>query len=1158
MNPGPVERILRSVTEDDAIRGAFADLARQEDCVLHGLTCSAKAMALARLHRDRAVPMLIVVEKQSDAEALLGDLETCLGEERVFFFPETEVVPYDHRAPHVGLLGERIPTLGVLSGGEPVIVVTTARAIAARLPDPATFAASRLMIEVGQELDRDDLAEALSSRGFHAERLVEEVGTYAVRGGLVDLFPFGSPHPLRVEFFGDEIESIRRFDPATQRTVDSVKSVNLLPQREVFLPDDVQAAARRRGDLPFDEGTNPFVDGVEWWLPRFHPDPVGLAAHLPAGTLIVLDEPERIRDRAGEQWEAANAAFDELAQRGHRPPRPAELWLDDEALARDLSGRPTLRLSLFPAEGTASALRDGPMPAMPPVHRVRITSQETFRGNFAVLRERLRGLLDAGNEVHLLCDNQGQLSRLEEMLEDLASEIELAIAPLRNGFSQPSRGLVVLTDHELFARTARRYRAFRHGGGAPIHDYASLKKGDFVVHVDHGVGRYDGIELISTGGIESECLRLRYQDGDSIFVPIEQINLVQKYIGGEAGDAPAVAKLGSAQWEKAKARARKAVEKMAAQLLEVHAARAAKRGFAYTKDGEMQREMELSFIYEETPDQRTATDAVKRDMEDLRPMDRLVCGDVGYGKTEVAIRAAFKAVGDGKQVAVLVPTTILAQQHLETFGERLAAYPVTVDMLSRFRGPKEQKETVRKAASGEVDILIGTHRILSKDVEFKDLGLVIIDEEQRFGVKHKERLKELRKLVDVLTLTATPIPRTLNMALMGLREMSVINTPPPNKLPIVTEVVEDSDALVKQAIVREIQRGGQVFFVHNRVQSIEKVSARLRELLPELRFDVAHGQMPERELEKVMRDFLEKKSDVLVSTMIIESGLDLPNVNTILIHRADALGLAQLYQLRGRVGRSNHRAFAYLLTPVGAKLSDIARKRLRAIEEFSDLGAGFRLAMRDMEIRGAGNFLGPEQSGHMNAVGYDLYCQMLRETIAEMRGEERPEERIPVRLDVEIDAYLPEEFVEDPDQRILFYKRLADLAELSALRSLQDELRDRYGRLPAPALHLLHLKELRLLAEIGGIEEVKVRGRTATLRFVAGREPGPDVMKRIVHEVPGEMSFQADGRDGLRLKLEAPAGEDALAGAARLLEAVGGEAAPDVAELPEGAPSAGA
>ena len=1126
--------IRESVVADPAIREVAEQLDRRISPRLTGLACSAKAIAVAHFHEHTGRPLLVVVPTAEEAEALLGDLEVCLAEEQVAFFAETEVLPYDHRSPHVGISGERILALDSLRSRRPLVTITTARAIAGRIVGPETFDRFKLPLAVGQELDRDSLSASLLARGFHPERLVEEIGTYAVRGGIVDLFPFGGRHPVRVELFGDEIESIRSFDPSSQRTVDSLSRIEILPARELLLDPETVAAARTRGDLPFEEDSQPFVDGVEFFLPRFHPETASVLDYFSREGLVVLDEPGRLEDRVAETREAAGLAWDDLAGRGHDVPPPTELFLDPEELAGRLDSRTCLRLSLF-REAGSGPLRAGDGAAEPA--RIQINSQETFRGNFSVLRERLRSLLDEGNTIHLLCDNAGQQNRLEEMLEDLAREIRLLVAPLRNGFSMPEQKLVVLTDHELFARSGRRYRTFRHGGGAPIHDYSSLKKGDFVVHVDHGIGRYDGIHLLKMGSMESECLLIRYQEESSVYVPVDQINLVQKYIGGEAGDAPQIARLGSGQWEKAKARAKKAVEEMAGQLLEIHAARASAEGHEYPPDGDWQREMEISFIYEETPDQRKATDAVKRDMMSTKPMDRLVCGDVGYGKTEVAIRAAFKAVTDDKQVAVLVPTTILAQQHYNTFRERLRSYPVTIDVLSRFRSPKQQKATVTAVKEGNVDILIGTHRLLSKDVEFKDLGLVLIDEEQRFGVKHKERLKELRKLVDVVTLTATPIPRTLNMALMGLREISVIDTPPPNKLPIVTEVVESSDELVKRAIQSEIQRGGQVFFVHNRVQSIDSVANRLRELLPELRFDVAHGQMAERDLEKVMMDFLERKSDVLVSTMIIESGLDLPNVNTILINRADTFGLAQLYQLRGRVGRSNHRAFAYLLIPEGGGLSDIARKRLRAIEEFSDLGSGFRLAMRDMELRGAGNFLGPQQSGHVHAVGYDLYCQMLRETIAEMRGEERPAERVPVKLDIEMDAYLPEEFISDPDQRISFYKRLADLGELSALQSLQEELRDRYGRLPEPAENLMELKELRILAEIAGIEEMKVRAERVTARFAAGREPPPDVVGEMVKTCPGELSFRADGREGLRILIEVSPEQEAVAAVRALLRA---------------------
>jgi transcription-repair coupling factor (superfamily II helicase) len=1141
-----IERILDHVAACSGVQEAFRDVERVGRSTLVGLSCSAKAMALARMHRDLQRSLLVIVPSQEDAEALLGDLEVCLGEERVFFFPETEVIPYDDRSPHVGLLGERITALAALGRRESVVAIATARAVAGRLVTPETFRTFSLPLSVGQELPIDELSGALVARGFHAERLVEEIGTFAVRGGLVDLYPFGTKNPIRVEFFGDEIESIREFDAGTQRTVESLERVDVLPQRELLLTDETIAASRERGDVPFDDDGSTFVDGVERYLPRVHPTVSSLIEHFDGNGVVVVDEPARVVDLVRKNAEGAAAAYDELRSRGHDVPAPAELFLDEEALTAALAGRPRLDLTLFRSSQAALDAIDASDDSSTadesasPTRRIQVRSQETFRGNFAVLRERIRDTLEEGQTIHLLCDNQGQLGRLEEMLDDLAPRMNLVVAPLRNGFALPERSLVVLTDHELFARTARRYRAFRHGGGAPIHDYSTLKKGDFVVHVDHGIGRYDGIHLLETGEVRTECLRIRYQEESSIYVPIDQINLVQKYVGGDAGEAPPVARLGSGMWERAKARARKAVEQMAGQLVEIHAARAASEGHAYPPDNEWQREMEASFIYEETPDQRKSTDAVKKDLMASRPMDRLICGDVGYGKTEVAVRAAFKAVSGGKQVAVLVPTTILAQQHLNTFQERLRAYPVKIGLLSRFCSAKEQKETVEKVRAGTVDILIGTHRILSKDVQFRDLGLVVVDEEQRFGVRHKERLKELRTLVDVLTLTATPIPRTLNMALSGLREISVIETPPPNKLPIVTEVVEASDELVKKAILREVQRGGQVFFVHNRVQSIESVANRLRESLPELRFDVAHGQMHERQLEKVMMDFLDRKSDVLVSTMIIESGLDLPNVNTILINRADTFGLAQLYQLRGRVGRSNHRAFAYLLVPEAASLSDIARKRLRAIEEFSDLGSGFRLAMRDMELRGAGNFLGPQQSGHVHAVGYDLYVQMLREAIADLRGEDRPAERLAVQMDVETNAYLPEEYISDPDQRILFYKRLADLAEVSALLSLAQELRDRYGRLPEVAENLLQLKELRILAELGGVERVKVGRNEAELRFARGREPSPESLKGVVQTTPGTLSFRADGPEGLRIHVRTDGEGTAVDAVAAVLRAVGG------------------
>jgi transcription-repair coupling factor (superfamily II helicase) len=1133
-----VAEVVDALAGAAPIRETRDALQESRNTTLLGLACSARGVALAHLQCASGRPLLVVVPSREEAEALVGDLEACLGEDAVFYFPDTEVLPYDSRSPHVGLTAERVESLAALAAAGAPVTVTTASALAGRTLPRALFDSSVLRLRTGGEIALDDLTTALAVRGFRRERLVEEIGTFAVRGGLIDLYPFGERNPIRVELFGDEIESIRSFDAATQLTVSESRKVTILPQRELILTDEVVKSASARGDLPFDRGADPFVEGVESYLPRFHPDASTLLDYLPDDAAIVLDEPGRVRDEIASAMAAAEEAHAELTSRGRSLPAPSELRAAAGEIAEGMARRTVLRLALFEGESVNTALAAGEG-ARPETRRLRVHSQEAHRGNFAVFRERLTGILDEGHTVHILCDNRGQADRLSGMLDELAERVHLRVASLRNGFSIPDIGLVVLTDHELFARTGRRYRAFRHGGGAPIHDYAALRKGDFVVHVEHGLARYAGIHLLRAGGVESECLLLRYSGGDTLYVPVDQLNLVQKYVGGESGESPPVHRLGSGQWEKVRARARKSVEKMAAELLEIHAARTERRRDPYPPDGEWQTEMEASFIYEETRDQRRATDDVKRDMTSPRPMDRLVCGDVGYGKTEVAIRAAFKAATEGRQVAVLVPTTILAQQHLNTFRERLAAYPVVVEMLSRFVAPKDIRQTVARIGRGEVDIVIGTHRILSKDVMFPKLGLVIVDEEQRFGVAHKEKLKRFRRLVDVLTLTATPIPRTLSMAISGLRDISVINTPPPNKLPIETEVLESSDEVVCKAILREIKRGGQVFFVHNRVRSIGAMAERLRELLPELRFDVAHGQMAERELEKVMMEFLDRRSDVLVSTMIIESGLDLPNVNTILVSRADTLGLAQLYQLRGRVGRSNHRAFAYLLLPPGGELSDVARKRLRAIEEFSDLGSGFRLATRDMEIRGVGNFLGPEQTGHVHAIGYDLYCRLLREEIARLRGEAPPEERSVVKMTAEVDAFLPPDYIDDPDQRILFYKRLADLSDRRELPRVEEELRDRYGRLPDPARHLLLLKEMRLLAESGGVEELFVGKEAATLRLADGCSPSPATMKELLRVVPGDLSFRADGREGLRLRLEALTPEEVRESIRALLRVLG-------------------
>jgi transcription-repair coupling factor (superfamily II helicase) len=674
--------------------------------------------------------------------------------------------------------------------------------------------------------------------------------------------------------------------------------------------------------------------------------------------------------------------------------------------------------------------------------------------------------------------------------------VTIGVGGLRKGFVFPEAGLKVLTDHEIFGRYRRKPRYPRFRGEGPLESYRALSAGDFVVHVNHGIGRYGGTQRLTVEGRETECLLVNYQDGDKLYVPIDQLDLLQKYIGKD-GEPPSLSKLGGAAWERIKARTKKAIREMAEELIRIYAMRKARPGHAFPPDTRWQKELEASFIYEDTPDQARATAEIKQDMESARPMDRLICGDVGYGKTEVAIRAAFKAVMDGRQVAILVPTTVLAQQHFYTFTERLAEYPLKVEMLSRFRSRSEQKKIVADLKEGKVDIVIGTHRLIQKDVEFKDLGLIIIDEEQRFGVAHKETFKKMRATLDVLTLTATPIPRTLHMALLGVRDMSIIDTPPKHRLPVDTEVVQFDEDVIVSAVLRELDRGGQVFFVHNRVETIATVAAHVSQLLPEARIAIAHGQMKERELERVMLDFVNRESDILVSTMIVESGLDIPNVNTIIVNRADTLGLAQLYQLRGRVGRSRHRAYAYLLVPRRMRLTDDQRKRLKTLTEFTDLGSGFKIAMRDLEIRGAGNILGPQQSGFIAEVGFDLYCKLLEEAAREIKGEPVVP-RLKAKVETDLAAYIPETYVSDEKQRVLFYKRLVELQAIEAVDSLKQELEDRFGRYPREVGNLLEFQKIRILAARTGIERIVVKRSTVLVEAGKDRKLPMKLMEEIV------------------------------------------------------------
>jgi transcription-repair coupling factor (superfamily II helicase) len=949
-----------------------------------------------------------------------------------------------------------------------------------------------------------------------------------VRGGIVDVFALGSDDPWRLEFDDRDLVSLRRFDHVTQRSVEQLPGAHVLPRFEVaLLPEDLPAVherlTRARGPaaaagaeaLDLDE-LGLLHEGVERFAGHYGQELTTAWAYLPADAVVVADRPEKLAERGQALGEEVARHYEEAREHFPLVSPPAELFAPAAEPLAGLADRDLLVLA-GPA-APAEAEREWTWDAHP---------QEAFGRRIDLVRSHLARLHEDGLSIVILCDNEGQKERLDELLGPGPAFLEVGL--LSAGFTVPEAGLAVLTDHEIFDRPRRRVPRRRRTGGLSLAELNALDPGDYVVHVDHGVGVYKGLVRLTVDGQETDCLELSYAAGDKLFVPVTQLALVGRY-AAEEGAVPSLHRLGTTTWARTKARAKRAIAEMAQSLLKSYAERRAHPGFAFPPDGEWQRELEASFIYEETPDQLRAVDEVKRDMESPRPMDRLVCGDVGYGKTEVAVRAALKAVLAGKQVAVLVPTTILAQQHFATFSERLAEFPVKVDVLSRFRTAREQKAVVEALSRGALDVVIGTHRLLSKDVRFHDLGLVVIDEEQRFGVGHKERLRQMRRNVDVLTLTATPIPRTLHFSMAGARDMSLIETPPRDRLPVHTEIAEYTDDLVVEALLREVDRGGQVFFVHNRVETIDSVAVRLARILPQLRLAVAHGQMRERALEQVMLDFYRRRFDVLVCTMIVENGLDLPNVNTLVVDRADALGLAQLYQLRGRVGRSRARAHAYFLVPPRHALTEEAEKRLKIIEAFDDLGAGFKIALKDLEIRGAGNLLGPEQHGFIAGLGFDLYVKLLEETIAGLKGggaEERPEPR----LTTDLAAFLPESYVEDDEQKLELYRELAGARRPERVDDLAAELADRFGPLPPPARDLLELRRLRLVGARAGVTRLALeRGR---LELFLDQPLSPRELESLLTSVELPLEFLSGRELGIRLRT---APEALVPAARRLLE----------------------
>ncbi|MFQ3582567.1 MAG: transcription-repair coupling factor [Chloracidobacterium sp.] len=1157
--------------------------------VVSGLTGSARALIPALLHTLTGKPVAFVVPTPQDVEQLEADVRYFVRllqklearvPDGVQVFPVVEGGPYCAAPPHPDVLEARAMCLTHLLEGNCRVTLLPARALIERLAPPRTLTVGQVTLDVGEEYPLDDLLKLLAGTGYVRREPVTAVGEFSLRGGILDMYSPAHDNPVRLEFFGDTLESIREFDIESQRSVARRTSCRVLPLRELAtLPEGVRAWASRArehwADARFADELRPrlalaergeLFSGWETLLPLAHPLTGSLFDYLGPAQLVI-DEPVAVEQVLESYLRRLRDQFVAADEAGELVLSPEHFVLDAVTLRAALGSRPRIELRALGVtadqvdagfigamQGDAPNGRSpsgNPLFLFPPPEpqtecALRTQPMRRFHGRLAQLAAELRELRQRGVTTLFVMPSLGVAERVRDILReyDIAASCYpetsalcqamaetsragcfITVGSLLNGFRFPAAQLAFVVERELFDEAPSVEEVRLTPSGSPrrkvsvssfLSDFRDLKVGDFVVHVNHGIGRFVGLQQVQVDHRTPPCefMVLEYADRQQLSVPVERLDLVQKFASAEARE-PRLDKLGGVAWDKTKARAKRAMRDMTEELLRLYAERQLVQGNACGTDTPWQQEFEDAFPYELTRDQASALADIKRDLEASVPMDRLLCGDVGFGKTEVAMRAAFKVVMENRQVAVLSPTTVLTFQHTKTFRERFASFPVTIDTISRFRAAKEIKDVLERTARGEVDILIGTHRLLSKDVVFKNLGLVIIDEEQRFGVTHKEKLKQLRRKVDVLTLSATPIPRTLNLAIAGLRDMSVIETPPRDRLPIHTVVAQFSENVIRGALETELARGGQVFFVHNRVETIFTMAELVHRLVPHARIGVGHGQMGEKELETVMMRFVNHELDVLVSTTIIENGIDIPLANTIIINHADHYGLAQLYQLRGRVGRSNRRAFAYLLIPPEAELSSVARQRLAAIREFSDLGSGFRIAALDLELRGAGNLLGGQQSGHLDTIGFDLYCRLLDETVRELRGMPI-EEDIQTSINLRMDIRIPEDYISDVGQRLRTYKRISSASDEAALETLGQELDDRYGARPPQVMALLAYARLRQVASALGILSLDWDGGTLSIKFAEKPCINVAALTQLVAETPGA---RLTGAQMLRLPL---------------------------------------
>lgn len=1187
--------LLKKWHDDPSFLALQKSLSGPSVRLVTGMEGSQRSFFIAALYASSPSASLVLTADMSRAEKIYEEISGFLPAGETFLFPARdffyagEILTTSKEIPQ-----QRIKVLERLALGKKILVVAPVAALLGKLLPAKIWKASFIKLQPDIRIEREAFLQKLVEMGYERCDLVETEGSFGVRGDIVDIFPYHTPWPVRISFFDEEVESLRYFDPESQRSLELISGLTVFPAQEVILTSEAinrgkaallkefgeiaaqlqgkgqeEAADRLRARVEErfvkleNEGQ---CEGLEQYISYFYPETAGLLDYFPEEGTLFWDEPDSTLAAAESLQKEIHEYRAGLLLQGEILPGQVEVSLDIKEIfenaALNILALTTFsrRLPLVRVTGTVN------IPARP---------VPSFMGRLELFKEEVRGWWDEGYEIFIMCEGEERAKEIERLLKDhdfpvcfagkrgedllklATTEMEAALEQnpeqkqkekkkrlsvvlprerarlqrrvdkrlmiikgnLERGFLFPSLNLVVLVDKEIIPGRRKQKTWTRTRGKGALRDFQELKTGDLVVHEQHGIGRYMGMRTLDVDGVTRDYLYIKYAGEDRLYLPVEQMDLLQRYTGGE-GSAPRIHSLGGQEWARVKNRVKASVQELARELLSLYAAREATKGFAFSPDHVWQKDFEDRFPYEETPDQLRAIEEVKRDMEKPIPMDRLLCGDVGYGKTEVALRAAFKAVMDGKQVAFLVPTTILAQQHYENFMERFKGFPVKIDLLSRFRSPKEQREVIKALKAGVVDIVIGTHRLISKDISFHDLGLLIIDEEHRFGVRQKEKLKMMRQDVDVLSMTATPIPRTMHMALSGARDLSVIDTPPENRYPVQTYVVEYSHNMIKEAIQRELNRGGQVYFIYNRIQTIEKWAQKLQELLPEARIAVGHGQMPEHKLEKIMHEFMQGKYDILLCTTIVEAGLDIPNVNTMVVYDADFFGLAQLYQLRGRVGRSNRLAYCYLTYRKDKVMTEDAVKRLQAIKEFTQLGSGFKIALRDMEIRGAGNILGPEQHGFMMAVGYELYCSLLEQAIETMKGKSEPvtvKEAAP-RIDLQVNAFLPSSYVPNQQQKIELYRRIATLESKEELKDMISELRDRYGRLQPPVENLILVMRLKQLAREKGIDSIEQQKEQTLVRFRADKNIETKQLWGLVSRYRRNISLHAGKQISLRLK----------------------------------------